>query len=206
MHHDTYAHYRYFAEKGIIPVIPLSEKSKNILPHSSGSPNVRLNADGMPLCPAGTPMRFHGYNKRKRTQVFSCPAKRNTHRDGKSVYVFHDCDCPDGKDCKPDSTMGPFVYIKSDTDPRLFPPIPRNSRKFRDIMNQRSGSERVNSVVDSYNIDGAHRNADYGLIRLYLANIVHHAVIRRIEALKTASPEELLRKVLQKIRARPPDS
>ncbi|MCP4489842.1 MAG: hypothetical protein GY820_21365 [Gammaproteobacteria bacterium] len=206
MHHDTYAHYRYFAEKGIVPVIPLSEKSKNILPHSSGSPDVRLNADGMPLCPAGAPMRFHGYNKRKRTQVFSCPAKRNTHRDGKSVYVFHDCDCPDGKDCKPDSTMGPFVYIKSDTDPRLFPPIPRNSRKFKDIMNQRSGSERVNSVVDSYNIDGAHRNADYGLIRLYLANIVHHAVIRRIEALKTASPEELLRKVLQKIRARPPDS
>lgn len=45
-------------------------------------------------------------------------------------------------------------------------------------MKQRSASERCNFNNDAYNIEGASRNADYGLIRLTLANIAHHAVVR----------------------------
>jgi hypothetical protein len=54
-------------------------------------------------------------------------------------------------------------------------------------MNQRSASERCNFINDSYRVEGACRNADYSLIRLTLANIAHHAVIRYEEAKKQLS-------------------
>ncbi len=133
-------------------------------------------------------MRHHGYDKRQKKHVYCCPAKRNTHRNGKSTYVIHLDECPNDQDCKPESSLGPFVYVKSETDPRLFPPIPRDSSKFKELMNQRSASERVNFINDTYNLDGCCRNADYGLIRLTLANIAHHASIRHNEAHKMKTP------------------
>jgi hypothetical protein len=57
-------------------------------------------------------------------------------------------------------------------------------------MNLRSGSERVNAVNDSYKLEGASRNADRGLVRLFFANFVQHAVIRYNEALKAADESE----------------
>jgi len=75
------------------------------------------------------------YNKRKRTHIFCCPAKRNTQRDGKSVSVMHLDECPMKKDCAPESTLTPLVYTKSSADPRLYPPIPREGKKFKELMN-----------------------------------------------------------------------
>ncbi len=188
-HHDSYAHYKYLKTKNIIPVIPLSKNSqdkdkKRIYPHLSSDDPVRLDTDGVPLCPGGKRMRHHGYNKRHEKHVYCCPAKRHTHRNGESTYVIHVNECPNGKDCKPDSSLGPLVYVKSEMDPRLYPPIPRDSSKFKVLMNQRSGSERVNFVNDTYHLDGCCRNADYGLIRLTMANIAHHASLRYNESAK----------------------
>lgn len=177
-HHDSYAHYRYFEQKNIIPIIPLSKASKQIYPHLPDDGDVRLDADGVPLCPGAVRMRHHCYDKNRQKHVFCCPAKRNTHRNGKSRYVFHEQDCPRKQDCEPQSSIGPFVYLKSSTDPRLFPPLPRSSEKFKQLMNQRSASERCNFINDTYAVEGASRNADYGLIRLTLANIAHHCTIR----------------------------
>ena len=129
-------------------------------------------------------MRRHCYNRKRRTHVFACPVKRQTQRDGKTVYIAHTDECPRKRDCQPESSIGPCVYIRSETDPRLYPPIPRGSRKYKEVMNLRSGSERVNSVIDSYNTEGAHRCAEYSLIRLYLVYIVIHADIRYRESLK----------------------
>ncbi|MCP4346957.1 MAG: hypothetical protein GY795_15695 [Desulfobacterales bacterium] len=186
-HHDSYAHYRYFAAKGIIPVIPLSEGSRTVHPHLPGNDGVRFGEDGTPLCPGGKPMRRHGFNKNRNVHVFTCPAKKPSRKDGKHVYVTHEDQCPCGCICEPESSIGPCVYVKSDDDPRLFPPIPRGSRKYKTVMNQRSASERLNAVNDSFHIDRSCRNADRGLVRLTLANIVTHAVIRYNEAEKSAS-------------------
>ncbi|MCP4607047.1 MAG: hypothetical protein GY847_42130, partial [Proteobacteria bacterium] len=49
-------------------------------------------------------------------------------------------------------------------------------------------SERVNSINDTYNVDITCRNADYGLIRLTLANIAHHASIRYGESHQLKTP------------------
>jgi hypothetical protein len=248
-HHDSYAHYDYFAAKQIIPIIPLAQKSKKVIPHlpeaqpethpaspasaeapaspaparthsaspakahpasaeapASTSPAkahsvspVRLDTDGTPLCPAGVRMYHLMYNKKKRTHVYTCPVKRSTHRDGKYVFVTHTEECPRKQDCCPQSSLGPLVYIKSDTDPRLYPPIPRDSKKFKQLMNQRTSTERCNYLNDTYQLDKSSRNADYGLIRLNLVNIIEHAVIRYLEAVKRSSEAELFNQTLREL-------
>jgi hypothetical protein len=144
-------------------------------------------------------MRHHSYDKKKQTHIYNCPAKRNTHRDGKCLYVTHLEECPRKQDCAPDSPIGPLVYIKSDTDPRLYPPILRESKRFKDLMKQRTATERCNYLNDTYHLDKSCRNADYGLVRLSLVNIVEHAVIRYLEAVKRSSETELFNQTLREI-------
>lgn len=189
-HHDTNAHYHYFLEKGVVPIIPLSEKSKNAFPHLSDDGPQRLDEDGVPLCPAGRRMRRHQYDKKKKIHVYACPAKPPNRKNGKYGYEFNEDLCPLKQNCKPESSLGPFAYIRSAENPRFFPPVPRDSRRYKEIMNLRSGSERVNAVNDSYKLEGASRNADRGLVRLFFANIVQHAVIRYNEALKATDESE----------------
>lgn len=62
----------------------------------------------------------------------------------------------------------------------------------------------MNAVIDHHNIEGAHRNADYSLIRLTLVNIVHHAAIRYAEAVRNTSPGEIFEQLLAKMRGEPP--
>ena len=134
-HHDSQAHYRYFRQKDVSPVIPLAEKSKETYPHLLDEQGVKLDTDGVPLCPQGMRMRHHQYQDGRHVHVYGCPAKRNTHRDGKSVYVMHLEDCPQKKDCAPESTLAPLLYIKpspgrkalSDRTPELFLSFPENS-------------------------------------------------------------------------------
>ena len=192
-HHDSQAHYIYFKEKNIVPVIPLSENTKQVITHLE---KVTLDDDGTPLCPAGMKMRYHGFNQKKQAHTYCCPVKRSAHKDGKYVYVTHLDECPNKEDCRPDTKMAPVIYLKLDTDPRLFPPLSRDSKKFKDLMKERTASERVNSVIDSYHLDNACRNAVYGLIRLTFINIAIHARIRYEELLKNSSKEELFVKAM----------
>jgi len=144
-------------------------------------------------------MRHHQYNEYRRAHIYTCPAKRHTHRNGKSLHVFHTNECPAGKDCAPESSLGPIVNIKSDIDPRLYPPIPRDSKRFKELMNERSSTERCNYLNDTYRLDRSCRNADYGLIRLTIANIVAHAVVRYLEASRSSSKEKLRDRTLREM-------
>ena len=101
--------------------------------------------------------------------------------------------------CDPKSSLGPLVYLKASLDPRLYPPIPRDSERFKLIMKERTATERCNALNDTYNLDRSCRNASYGLIRLTLANIVEHAVVRYLDALKRSPREELFEQTLGKV-------
>lgn len=195
-HHDSYAHYYYLLEKGIVPVIPLAKESKAVSPHLPDSPKTKFDKNGVPLCPGGKPMRRHGFDKKKNVHVFNCPAKCPTRKKGKYVYVTDEEKCPAKELCDPKSSMGPFVRIRTDTDPRLFPPLPRDSKKFKEIMKQRSGSERCNALNDRYVSDRVHRSAERNFFRLILANIIIHAAIRHTGAAK--------KKLLPKGKSPPP--
>ena len=196
-HHDAEAHYRYFGAKNVIPIIPLSQATQKAYPHLSDDSDIRLDVDGVPLCPDGKRMRRHAYNARKQKHVYNCPAKRNTHRNGKSMYVFHEDECPRQQDCEPRSPLGPYVYLNASSNPRLFPPLPRSSRKFKDLMKQRSASERCNFINDAYGVEGSSRNADYGLIRLTLANIAHHNATRYQVTKKEPSANAMRTQILE---------
>ena len=73
--------------------------------------------------------------------------------------------------------MGPVVYIRSDSDPRLYPKIARDSPKFKELIKLRSGCERSNAVKKTvHKLDRRPcRSATHFLVRLYLISILEHA-------------------------------
>ena len=207
-HHDALGIYRYLKAKGIVPIIPLNEASTPSTtaapsttappaepaataattpsqtpitprPQVAMYPDITFEPDGTPLCPGGCRMRHQGYSTKKAAHTFACPCMR---KNGKQAWVFYADECPFGADCTPpEKTMGYTRYITSEADLRLFPPIPRDSKRFKELYAHRSGTERQNAVADSYHVDHRHRNAAYTLVRLTLVNICKHARVREAE-------------------------
>jgi hypothetical protein len=91
-----------------------------------------------------------------------------------------------------------LLKIACITDPRYYPPLDRNSEKFKEIAKRRSATERLNSVIDSYDLDHRCRYADYGLIQLTFVEIVIHARIRYEEAVKKSSEDALFNETMEK--------
>ena len=82
--------------------------------------------------------------------------------------------------------MGPVVYVKTDSDPRLYPKIPRSSPQFKKLMNLRSGCERSNSLKKTtYKLGNrVARSATHYLVRLYIVSIVEHAKVWAASAIE----------------------
>jgi hypothetical protein len=227
-HHNAMGIYRYLKDKGIMPIIPLDEdehptqtgtppsetppseatpterntpakkttKAVSPRPHVDMYPDITFEPDGTPLCSGGCRMRHHQYDARKAAHIFVCPCSRKNHA---GTWIFHANECPFRKDCTPPKKiMGHTLYIKSEADLRLFPPIPRDSKRFKELYAHRSGTERQNSVADSYQVDDRHRNATFTLIRLTFVNICKHARIRQKEGGKT-TPQAHLHESLRQL-------
>ncbi len=173
--HDATGIYEYVMEDDIIPIIALNSRS-GVYPVPTGSAD-KVNENGIPLCPAGMLMRRHSRDKNKHRIIYNCPVKRPTHRDGKHLYISHPDECPYGVLCQPNTKMGPVVYVKTNDDPRLYPPIPRGSPRYKKLMNLRSGCERSNSAKkETYRLnERPSRSAAHFLVRLYLVSIIEHA-------------------------------
>jgi len=171
--HDGRGNYEYLLAKGIDPVIALNPRHG--LPQASGNAQ-QIDADGVPICPAGLAMRRHGTAPNHRI-IFNCPVKRPTHLDGKTVWKSQPEQCPHKVLCQPESKMGPTVYVRSDSDPRLYPAIARDSAKFKELMKLRSGCERSNSTKKvAHKLERRPcRSASHYLVRLYLISVIEHA-------------------------------
>ena len=141
--HDATGIYEYLMEDEITPIIPLNTRS-GVYPVPSGTAG-KVSEDGRPICPAGKLMRRHFYDKKKHKVYYNCPVKRPTHKEGKHCWAAHTEECPFGALCQPETKMGPIVYVRTQDDPRLYPPLPRESEKFKRLMKLRSGCERSNS-------------------------------------------------------------
>jgi hypothetical protein len=172
--HDAHGIYQYLLNKQINPVIALNHRQGQH-PNPTGTAE-KLNDNGIPLCPAGLEMRRHSQTPNHRV-YFNCPVKRPTHEEGRTVWKSYVDECPHKVLCQPESKMGPIVYIRSDQDPRFYPPIPRDSARFKQIMNLRSGCERSNSTKKTVHHLGDRpcRSATHYLFRLHLVSIVEHA-------------------------------
>ena len=170
--HDALGVYKYFRKKKIPTVIPLNNRgAKNQYKNK-----IKLSNKGIPLCKGGLEMRHLGYNKNRMRHQYGCPVKRMTHRNGKPLYITHHNECPLDSRCSPDTKHAPTVIIFPRENPRLFPEIQRNSRKFKKLYDTRGGTERSNSFkkvacgLEKSKIKTRARR----LIRLYLISIIEH--------------------------------
>jgi hypothetical protein len=173
--HDSMGNYEYLLDDNITPVIVLNTRS-GVHYSPSGSAE-KVSNDGIPICKAGMLMRRHYYDKKEYKIVYNCPVKRPTHRNGKHEWLAHVDECPFGVLCQTDSDMGPTVFIKTKTDPRLYPPLPRTSPEFKKLMKLRSCCERSNSTKKvTYHLGERPCRSDaHYLVRLYLVSIIEHA-------------------------------
>lgn len=172
---DAYGIYRFLQAKTITPVIALNPR-RGEQPAPTGTAT-QVNEYGVPLCPAGVPMRRHSYAASQHRLYYNCPVKRPTHREGQVQWVAHVAECPRQVLCQPATQMGPVVYVRTSDDPRLYPPLPRDSATFKALMARRTGCERSNSFkkVASRLGERPCRSATQFLIRLYLVSLLEHA-------------------------------
>ena len=139
--YDACGFHRLIIAAGMDPLVPLRK-----IPHQDAE-QIPRNEEGVPLCPAGLPMRYHGYNKRGHKHTYNCPVKRPTHKDGRYTMKSHPHECPHGQLCEPDSKMGPVCHLRTKDNPRLNPRILRDSDEFKERFKQRSSAERFFSYV-----------------------------------------------------------
>jgi hypothetical protein len=165
--HDGEPIYRFLLEHGIRPVIPLKQDAPAVHPQR---PELHLSPRGIPQCEAGAEMASWGSAGADR-KVFICPVKAGSIAQ-----------CPIAPEsepqwlCRPEAAWAPTVTLSVPQNPRLCPPIPRNSATFKELYNLRSGSERSNSVKKApFALEAAHhRRASFWLIRLHLLAVLQH--------------------------------
>jgi hypothetical protein len=189
---DALGIYRFVQAKTIAPVIALNPR-RGEHPAPTGTAD-HVNDHGIPLCPAGLPMRRHSFGPGGRRIYYNCPVKRPTRRGGRIHGVAHVAECPHQALCQPQTQMGPVVYIRTTEDPRLYPPIPRDSAPFKQLMATRTGGERSNSFkkVASRLGERPCRSATQFLVRLSLVSLLEHACAWLAEDRKRG-PEEIWR-------------
>jgi hypothetical protein len=204
-HHDTLAIYRYCRVKGIRTVIPLNgdavddPKKTPPHPHLDAYPDMTFDTDGTPLCPKGCPMRHEHYEKQSDTHLFTCPAKRRTHR---GEWIFHADECPAREDCCPDKALGYSRTFKVEVNPRVLPEIPRCTTRYKALYKERTGVERSHRVEDAYRLDRCSRHAPYGLVRLTFVNIAKHARLRWLTRVDTVTTgRALMQEVIARLQA-----
>lgn len=166
--HDGEPVYRFLLDRGAAPVIPLKGPAPATHPQR---PDLKLSARGVPTCQAGAEMTSWGSAGPGR-KVFVCPVKAGKLK----TCPLAPADQPDWL-CQPGTRLGPVVGVKVDDNPRLCPPIPRNSPGYQPLMNLRSGCERSNSVKkEAFKLEAArHRRSSFWLIRLHLIALLQHA-------------------------------
>ena len=135
---DNYPTYELCKRWNILPFIDLnSNRGKP----ASLPPALSVSEKGVPICMGGHEMNFDGFCKNRSRHKWRCPLKC-----GKIL----DCDCKE--QCSP-SNYGRVIYTKPDWDIRLFTPVPRGTKEWKEVYKTRTCSERVNNrILNDYGL------------------------------------------------------
>lgn len=158
--HDAMAIYLYCIGHGISPIIDLNMRNAVSFEYKD---NVTVGKDGVPMCEAGLKMIRDGTEKDRMRTKWRCP--NVYHPDG--IHCDHHCT---------DSPYGRVFHTYTKDNPRMFPPIPRDSKKWAKEYNKRTSSERCNKreKIDYKLEDGSHRSSKMWYCRLYCIMMVQH--------------------------------
>lgn len=140
---DSYAIYKLLKHHGILPFIPLAKTAKYPQKHLPVDV-IGFTTDGTPICPRGLPYVYWGPSHTRNRLKYRCPlAVRDKRRP-----INFTCSC------KSTSDYGRTIYIKPDDDPRLFPPVPRDTRLFKETYKRRTTVERGNKrIFEDYQVE-----------------------------------------------------
>ena len=127
-------------------------------------------------------MRYGGYNRSRKLHFYHCPAKYLGRTKGDVESKVNLEKCPLGVLCEPESKRGPYVYIKSDQNLRLFPKIARESNLFKERFKRRSAGERYFSQIKSKIGRTPYRRKHILAFSLCMHGILSH-VLNRIKPL-----------------------
>jgi len=125
--------YTLLQHMDIPAVIDLNKRSLARKPQD----DITFDKNGRPVCPGKLPMKYNGSWKRNMVtrSKYRCPA-----------MTSKDVQCPLSEFCS-SSKYGRTVYVSQKGDLRLYPSIPRDSQKWRELYKQRTATERVNKQV-----------------------------------------------------------
>ena len=169
---DDEAVHRLLHKAGIKPLIENRRlwkgEPERMLPGHTGRSNLVYDESGTIHCydKVSIPMVRHrmayvGHEPGRGTLKYRCPARH----EGWS--------CPSDVRCNGERRYGLVARIKSELDPRRFPPIPRATKQFERLYKGRTAVERVNGRlklywgVDDGNVVGARRfHAMVGVVML----------------------------------------
>lgn len=178
---DNYPTYELLDHYNIVPFISLDArtKAKFNYPH----PHILcFDEGGRPICPGGIPYQNWGYSKPKGIK-YRCWFAVN----GQQPPA--ECKCSN-------SSYGKTIYIKPSYDPRLFTPVPRKSKAFKDKFKTRTSVERSNKrMFIDYSIeDGRSRSsmmrfalATFAVINIHLDTWIKQLGFSLIDSLQQAA-------------------
>ena len=158
---DNYPTYELFDTWDYIPFIDLnSNRGKP----ATLPPALSINEHGVPTCLSDYEMVYNGYCKSRSRHKWRCPLKC-----GKEKY------CNSDKPCSP-STYGRVIYTKPAWDIRLFTPVPRKTKAWKDIYKTRTCSERINNrILNDYGLHAMriHGKKRYSFFTMMIGINIH---------------------------------
>jgi len=130
--YDAKEIYRYvWQEQNASAIIPLNNRG-------SKQPPEGMDYNGTPVCSAGYPMIYWGYDPKTKTNKFRCP------------HILGKKNCPFGSNWCSTSNYGMVVKTKVDEDPRRHCSPHRGTAKWQKLYNQRTAVERCFSRLKEY--------------------------------------------------------
>ena len=167
---DNQATYELLEEWGIDAVIALGKPIKK----TSKFPVPIDFSDATPICPSGHRMVFCGDEVMRPRSKWRCPR------------VMGKADKGDCCDTCSQSPYGRTVYTKPSWDPRIFCSIPRGTKRWKMLMNERTAAERVNKrILIDYGLGSTRR---WGKKRIAFATLMAAINIHLDAQLKIQMP------------------
>lgn len=131
--------YQYYRLNHVIPLIDHNQRGKK---DKTITGQESINIDGIPVCSAGIPMYYDGYDLHRERKKYRCPLKMGR--------IDH---CPYMDVCPSTSAYGRVRYVSDHDDVRNAGPISYRSDEWKKLYNNRTSCERVNTrVLNDYHL------------------------------------------------------
>lgn len=157
--HDAMPIYQFFKRRNVLTFIDLNKRSTG---KNTFVDEFTLSETGVPICKKGLAMKDNGYDYSRCRRKYRCPLIKKG-----SVTCESPCSS---------SPYGRCIYTYTEHNPRLFPPIARDSDEWKNTYKRRTCSERSNKREKlDYMLEAArHRSSKMWYVRIFAIMMCMH--------------------------------